>query len=91
MFCMYAERSLSVLPDFCVLVTEKIGLPLASSLCLYLALLYVLFTPHCPCHTLLSLYATGISTMVLSVKYQLIMGKSCLLDKAVCSRTVLTA
>lgn len=69
----------------------------AGSMCVYfvliffLALLYGLFKPYCPCHTLLPLYTTGISTIVLSVKYQVIMDKSCLLDKAICSRTVLTA
>lgn len=41
--------------------------------------------------TLLPSYASGISTIVLSGKYKVFMAKSHLLDKAVCSRTVLTA
>lgn len=77
---MYVECLYTDLPDSCVFVlfgkqrvcdSEKACF-WQHHVCLYcayfLALLYGLFTPHCPCQTLLPLYAGGISTIDVSVK-----------------------
>lgn len=91
--CKYDGCSYADVPDshmFCQ--TKKfskdlhLGAVWVFIMCLFLD--HGMLTPHCPCRTLLPSCAIGMTSMVLSVKCHLFMGKSCLLDKAVYSRTV---